>query len=323
MQSMRHACVNLTRSSKKGWVMKAPKTLLAAALATIVSVGLTDAQGPAPLLPQPGWHIPPHPRTFAEFLTAGHDLVVVGTVRSATETRRGFVRMPALMNLPVTETTLSIEAVMFGSAPDQSIEMTLSDTGYNLLPGDRLLAWGSYIREDNWRLRGRARRIDGDKLSGRPNEPVFVGPSGRQDTLSFAAIQQALSNGPHPSTVYNGMRLIALARLRSSSRWCEDGAVYEIDSLGWVVGQSETVPHRLIFPARPGCSPSIFPGDSLLVPLPPGFVDAVLRLTHCPSALRVQDGFVPGLGVSLNQIDRALDSVGPVLHVRSVQRKED
>jgi len=273
-------------------------------------------------LPHSGWFMPPAPRTFAEFLISGQDLVVIGTVLDVSETRRGFVRMPELMSCPITEIRLRVEEPMFGSATDSVIDMTLVETGFGLKPGERVLAWGSYTPEDNWRIRGRLLRVDDDQLRGRQGEPAFVDSVGPRESLSLSEVRLGAGSGRHPSTIFNGMRTIALAKLRGSSRWSEAGAVYEVDSLGWVIGQGESVPRIVTFPALPGCFPGIFPGDTLLVPLPPGFRGTVLTLTHCPSALLVKSGFVRGLGTRLSDVNRSLEFVGSMLHVRPVQRKE-
>lgn len=294
--------------------------LFAASLAVIA--GPVSAEDREQLAPTSGWYLPPHPRTFAEFLASGQDLVVTGTVQSVSETIRGYARMPELIRHPVTEISLTIDDVLSGSSPSTNVEVTLIDTGYNLVVGDRVLVWANYTPEDGWRLRGRCRKFDGDQLTARPNEPVFSGPQGPQMVMSYATVRSELAAIRQPSAVYNGTRTLVLARLRGSSRWSESGAVYEVDSLACLMGSVEAMPKIIRFPALAGCSPGIYPGDSLLVPIPPGFRGAVLPLAHCPSALRVKNCFVPGLGVMVTELRRSIDSVGVLLHVRSVQRQE-
>jgi hypothetical protein len=221
----------------------------------------------------------------------------------------------------VTEVRLRIDDVLFGSAPDSSIELTLLETGFGLTPGDRILTWSHYTPEDDWRLRGWCLRLDGDVLRDRLDEPAWVASGGPQRTLSLSAVRHDLSDRNHPSSLFNGIRSIALARLRGSSRWSESGATYEVDSLAWALGKGEVVPRVLTFPAAPGCHPEIFPGDSLLVPIPPGYQGDTLSLPACPSALRVKDGFVPGLGVPLSEILRSIDMSGPMLRLRRYQRR--
>ena len=276
-----------------------------------------------PTLPSPGWYVPPPYRNMAEFLATNSDLVVIGTVTSAVEGQRGFIRIPELLKLPVTEVQMTVDEVLFGVAPANTLEITLSDRSYNLQPGDRILAWGTYVVEDNWRLRGRGRRVEGDELYGRAHEPAFECGTRRVEVDSLSAVRRDLVSVRHNSTVFNGNRTIALGRLRGSSRWSPAGAVYEVDSLGWVMGQGEAVPRRLEFPPVPGCSPGIMPGDSLLIPLPPGFRGGTLRLLECPTALRVKNAFVPGLGVPLNKVYQAIDTVGLMLKLRPMQLKEN
>lgn len=299
--------------------------LLCAMLLVLPGVSMAGHVSPkaaSPTLPQPDWYMPPAPRTLAEFLISGQDVEVIATVLSAKESRRGFSRMPELMVCPVTEVQLQVSQVVYGVPTSTVIEMTLLDTGYNLHPQDVILAWGTYTPEDNWRLRGRCLRVDGYSLEGRPGEPAFVDDLGPRYSLPLSSYQSEDSTKQHPSKVYNGNRAIALMKLRGSSRWSERGAVFEVDSLGWAMGGGEATPRTITFPAQAGCFPGIYPGDSLLVPLPPGFRGRVLTLRHCPSALRIKDGFVPGLGTYLNDLNRSIEQIGPMLHVRSMQLQE-
>src|SRR5262245_18330123 len=116
--------------------------------------------------------------------------------------------------------------------------------------------------------------------------PAFIDSSGPHLMVSSRETEAAM-HGRHPSTVFNGARAIALVKLRGCSRMSQACGVCEIDSLGWVIGHGETVPRVIRVPAVPGCIAGILHGDSLLVPLPPGFRGNELQLAHCPEALGV------------------------------------
>ena len=288
----------------------------------VSKAGNVSSRAASPTLPQPDWYMPALPGTLGEFLVSGQDVEVIGTVLEAKEVRRGYARMPELMSYPVTEVRLRVDQVIYGVPAGDIIEMTLVETGYHLNTNDAILAWGSYTPEDNWRLRGRCLQIDGNRLQGRPGEPAFVDEVGPHYSLPLLSYLSDDTTRQHPSQVYNGTRAVALMRLRGSSRWSPQGATFEVDSLGWAMGRGEATPRLVTFPALSGCFPEIYPGDSLLVPLPPGFRGQVLPLRHCPSALRIKNGFVPGLGTYLTDLNRSIELIGPMLHVRSMQLQE-
>ncbi len=286
------------------------------------SVGLAYGADGSPVGPPASRILPPRPPSFVDFLAAGQDLVVQGTVLECQEVTRGYEEScgtHGLMPLPITEVKLRVDAVYAGVCDDSVVAISAIDHGYFRREpvGSRVIAWGNRSCDDGWKLRGRLVIVEPDgSIVGRFGLPVVDGEAMTVSVLNA----QALPFASHPATIYDGAIAVALARRTDTSGWTTDGATFQLDSLGWVNGRGSHVPRTMRFPLLPGCYPDIYPGDSLLVPIPASFVGDTLDLVRCPSALRVQRGFAPGLGVRIGELQQALVRVGSTLRLRSIKQ---
>jgi hypothetical protein len=259
---------------------------------------------------------PPQPADFGEWLLA-RDLVVVCTVdsaRRANRTPRGD-KFP----VPGVELALRVESVWLGTAEDSVLEVfVMGPTDSSSIPrkGSRLLAWPFRYPDDGWRLwaffadvssRGEVLLRGGEYGVTKPTSPLFLeGLHMMTRGRSFA----------HSTTNVEGRRALALGRLTKIVERPEGGYTYVCDSLDFVVGSAPRFPRYVDFPLTPDCWPGIFPGDSLIVPVPDGFTSTRVTLRACPNALAVKREFLPGFGVLLSQLRRALSEDNDGLHVR-------
>ncbi len=272
---------------------------------------------------------PARPTTFVEFLTASQNIAIVGTVLQVIEHTRKYEEtngVHGLMPLPVTEVQIRVEYVISGVV-DSVVDITADDQGY-FAPGQgvgsRVVAWGNRSADDHWRIRGRLGVIQKDgNIFGRQGESVYpiFGSSSPQVTegqlLSSVQLRQA-----QPEMLFEGAGAIALVRRVDRSDWTADGAVFTLDSLGWVMGDGAKVPRFLKFGLLSGCVPDIYPSDSLLVPIPPGFHGDTLTIVRCPTSLLVKSGYAPGLGVYLGfDLSRALAKIGNVYRVMHLKQR--
>lgn len=271
---------------------------------------------------------PPAPRTFPEFL-ATQDIAVIGTVLDAREVRRseeGTCGVRGLMPLPITETTIKVDHVLSGVCEDTVITVFAEWHGYfdGNPVGTPVVAWGIRSCDDSWRIRGQLGviRADGSIVS-RHGMPLKTGDS----TFASVTVNQLIAFDAQlyrmqPVMAFDGATAIALVRRTDRNSWTTDGVVFTVDSLSWVINRSQRVPRTLVFPLTPGCFPDIYPGDSLLVPVPLGFSGDTLHVSQCPSALRVHCGFAPGLGVRVIDIQAPFARVGSSYHVLRVMAKK-
>ncbi|MBI2985105.1 MAG: hypothetical protein HYY50_05810 [Candidatus Kerfeldbacteria bacterium] len=288
-------------------------------------LGITSqsfAQGRTPTLP-------PRAQTFEELLASpASDLVVTGTVLTAVEKPRGYAGGCGygtdLSVLPVTDIDIRVGRVIFGVAEDSVVNVTILDQGFGYLIGKEVVVWAHRTCQDAMRLRGWMGVIESDGLIGHGNgRPVFKVRSGRWEPRmpSSRLESPSLTGRQHSTGLFNGVGGIAMARVVTVEPWSEHGSVYHVQGLGWLVGNGEVIPTDISFPREALCYPHINAGDSLLVPVRLNGRDARLTLPACPTALRVRDGFAPGLGVPIANLDRALQQVGSTWWLRTFQRR--
>jgi hypothetical protein len=278
----------------------------------------------------------PAPRDFAEFLAA-RDLVVEGTVISAEQVRRALLETCGTTGLgpyPATDVRIAITRVWHGTAEDA--EVLISVLGHpvfasgEVAPGTRVLAWAFRDCNDGWRLWGQfcvvtsGGRIIGPAGSER-GAYALAGRGDVEPTL-YADLDSALTQRPglRPShALFEGAASVALLKLVRTTRRGADGFTYECDSLGWALGEGTSVPRYIDFPRVADCLPAIFPGDSLVVPLPTAFTGARLTIDGCPRAFLIRKNYAVGFGVPLPFLDYALRRDAGLLRVRPFIAKDE
>jgi hypothetical protein len=111
-----------------------------------------------------------------------------------------------------------------------------------------------------------------------------------------------------PRSLLDGASGIALVRVTSKATFPSLRVRHGVTSLGCVLGSGPTVPDTLDFKCPPDCLPGIAVGDTLMIPTRPGQDAQTLTARgFCPEALRVRCGYLPSLGVSFGDIERALE----------------
>ena len=271
--------------------------------------------------------VPPVPQTFEQLLAA-NDLVVTGTILTAVDTLRGYAGgcgFVSTVNMPVTDIRLKVNAIVYGVAEvdeDSVLTATILDQGFGSLDNKDVLVWLHRTCEDAWRLRGWMGVIEGGIVTHGNGQPIFRRPDGTWERYPIDQLISPLRNRLASSaTLYSDIGSIAIGRVESIDGWTASGATYNIKPLGWVSGVGDTIPTSISFPCLPRCYPGIFRGDSLLIPLPAGFHDTKIMLSVCPSALRVKNGYCPGLGVVLPELDRSMMTIGKTRWLRSTLRR--
>jgi hypothetical protein len=270
---------------------------------------------------------PTRARDFADFIIS-QDLVFAGTVVDTRQADR-MLSGPCGISYPgavrATDVTIAVDSVWHGVSEDTSV-VTVSIAaprqfgGAALATGDRVLAWATRICDDNWRLWGDVCKLTPDG--------GIVGPDGAQGSvvtmdlarggrLTEAHLDSVLTSRAvrDAVTAYEGQAAVALGRLVGSSM-VGSTITFECQGLDWMIGSASSYPRYVDFPAFPGCLPGMFQGDSLLIPVPAGYAGGRITLRECPSALRIKNGYAPGLGVPLLFLSHAVESNGGSLHVR-------
>jgi hypothetical protein len=268
---------------------------------------------------------PPPSRDFAEYLRT-RDLVVEGEVLSVDAVVRRTLGTCGIGLGPFRgyDIRLAVTAVRFGIADDSVIVIsTISRPSFptGLGPGTRVIAWATHECDDGWRLWGSlcvvspAGAIVGE--AGTASQPALQGQQ-PGSALTHSALDSALAVNtvPHTSTLFEGAANVALLRLVHAAQTGPQSFTYECDSVGWVLGAGSHIPRYLDFVRGPDCYPEIFPGDSLLLPLPQNYSDDRYTLSACPRSLKVKLRFAPALGVPLEFLRYALRADQSGLHVR-------
>lgn len=301
----------------------------ACAIALMIVVGVIGFAGRG----RADRQVVPSPKDFAEFLAA-RDLVFVGTAQEIHELRRKRLETcgtTGLSAFPETDVTVRVSSVWLGTVEDSVLQVSVIGQGLFseglLQPGRSVLVWASRDCDDGWRLWGNLCVVMPDgRVIGRDSELEDVRLQGQPNgsPLLLTALQSAMTipAAAHPSRAFEGRPAIALGRLVRTSARSPSGFVYECDSLGWVIGTGAAVPRFIEYPLLTDCYPDIFPGDTLLIPVPSAFTGNRLSLSACPRALKVQRGFVPGLGVPLGFIRYALRQDIGGLHVKPFVTRE-
>lgn len=274
---------------------------------------------------------PRSPVTLQEFLGSGtSDLVVVGTVVSATEETFKYrseevCGYRGLSLRKVTKVAVRVDRVIYGVADtttDSLVNVVLLKQGYGQITGQTVFIWAEHEACDAWQLNGYLGFIVADgSVVDENGGPIYSNPDVVTSKAAQVHVEQmGASNAEHPSQLYNDAIGIALVRVNSVDGWNRDGAVYHVTPLAWVAGSGTEMPTEIAFPLVPGCSPGIFRTDSMLVPMRAMDHGSRRTLKLCPTSLRVKHGFVPGLGVYLPDLDRALQAVGQTRFLRPYQQ---
>ena len=251
---------------------------------------------------------------FADFVIA-QDLVVIGTVVDARDLDR---------QVRCQDITVAVDSVRYGVFQGSTLTISIVFPrrfgGAPPVSGNRVLVWGNRVSEDNWRVWGDACLINaaGELVGPDGEQGAYTTtdlPAGARLTIAHLDSVTTSRSAVHALTAYEGKAALALGRRVAVSR-AGPTITLECEGLGWVMGSAATYPRFVDFPAIPRCRPGILRGDSLLIPVPPGYSGGRILLGECPSALRVKNGYAPGLGVALGSLASALDSTGGRIHVR-------
>lgn len=274
----------------------------------------------------------PPARDFAEFLMA-QDLVVEGRLLSADAVTRKPIEGCGVTGLGPyrsLDLRIAVDRVRFGTADDSVLVIsTLGRPRFRsglLSPGARVIAWAFRDCDDGWRLWGRLCILTATgHVVGELGQEQFIRLEGQPGPLRYGALDSAIvdrEGARHSSLVFEGASRVALLRLTRTVRNGDIGFTYECDSVAWALGTGDRVPRSIDFPRLPECYPEIFPGDSLLVPLPAGFQGDRLVLDRCPRSMRVKNRFAVALGVPLEFLNYALRVEPSGVHVRAYITKE-
>lgn len=294
----------------------------------VILVGGSNSQA------QQGSPTVPPPRDFAEFLVA-RDLVVEGRLLSAEGLTRkplGGCGVTGLGPYKALDVRIAVDRVRFGTADDSTLVISMLGpprfaTGL-LVPGAQVIAWAFRDCNDGWRLWGRMCVVTSTGRVIGPfgdQQAIRLEGQSRAEPIRYSALDSALTAPQlvrHSTTAFEGAANVALLRLTRTVRRGEAGFTYECDSLGWALAGGDRVPRFIDFPRVPGCYPEIFPGDSLLVPLPVQFEGDRLVLDMCPRALKLQDQFAVGFGVPMTFLNYVLKAEPNGLRVRPYIAKD-
>lgn len=299
-------------------------------LALMASSGMTQVgrRGDAPAVPAP--------RDFAEFLAA-RDLVVDGVVVGVDQVRRtplGTCGTTGLGPYRATDLRISVTRVWHGTADDSTLLITVLGrpvfSSGPVVPGTKVLAWAFRDCNDGWRLWGQFCVVtEGGKILGPAGSDqsayALVGRDESEPT-SYTELDSALSLRPGlraSQALFDGTSAVAILRLVQTVRRGVEGFTYECDSVGWALGTGARVPRFIDFPRVPDCFPEIFPGDSLVVPLPSSFNGDRLSIDGCPRAFQIKKDFAVGFGVPVSFLNYALRSDAGQLRVRAFIAKDE
>ena len=226
----------------------------------------------------------------------------------------------------VTQLGVRVTRPWLGVAPDTVVSVTLVRQDQYpkgmLKVGADVLVWAERVCDDGWRIWGDLCIVDDGQLYAASDDWSNVRLEGHRadQPLTLKAVEAAVAkpSATHPSHAFDDCAAIALGRLVSAASIDSARAVFVCDSLAWALGSGPGVPRRIEFPIAPDCHPQIYPGDTLLVPVPRGVAGGTVALHACPAALKVTRGFVPGLGVPVTALATAFrrDSLG--LHPRAI-----
>jgi len=276
------------------------------------------------------------PRDFAEFLAA-RDLVVDGTVLSADEVRRTPLCTCGITGLGpyrATDLRIAVTRVWHGTAEDSTLIISvLGHPRFSSGPvtaGTRVLAWAVRDCNDGWRLWGEFCVLTANEdivapMGASPRGYALLG-RGLDRPTTYADLDSALTRRPGlraSHALFDQANDVALLRLVRTTRRDLEGLTFECDSVGWTIGQGGAVPRYIDFPRVPDCYPEIFPGDSLLVPLPAGFTGDRLTIDGCPRAFGVRKGMAIDFGVPVSFLGYALRRDSQGLHVRPFIAKDE
>jgi hypothetical protein len=232
------------------------------------------------------------------FLLA-RDLVVDGILVAASSATRhpaGGCGATQVSPLRGTEYRVAVRRTLFGSADDSTIVIMSLGQDHAAI-GSRVIGYADRLCVDDGRLWGGVLRADSDAM--------FDSLGERSEESGFEPFRDAAG--------------VAMVRLGAYSRIDETHFSYECDSLGWIFPAAARIPRTLYFRRSLQCSPNTGRGDTLIVPIPRGFSATRLELAACPQGWHVRQGTVTGLGVSPNELRRAIEQRGDTLLVRPVR----
>jgi hypothetical protein len=264
----------------------------------------------------PGAGLLARERPFEEFL-AGMEFVAEGTLlgyEEYRETVRG--------GWPATRYHVAMKMVLAGAAEDSVLVVSSGGTPRNnrsrLVPGTKVLVWGVRSSDDGWRLWGGVAGIGvDDELFPVTTSRDALAMAG-DDPTSYIRFREtwAAMRTRAGTNVFEGSRGVALVRLDTTPDGCN---IFDCTFLGWIVEADCPPPLRVEFDPGPDCVREITLGDSVIVPVDCAGTSLVRA---CPRALRVDHGFLPGLGVPLSKAHRVLVADSNRVVVRPIASPE-
>jgi hypothetical protein len=177
----------------------------------------------------------------------------------------------------------------------------------------RVLGFGSRLCSDEWRIWGNVVALSpsGDFVAHESFDnkiESWAARHGRNPTLDDLLVQNELHASELSTAPLMTFSRLAFVRVVSKTFSTD---VKTITYLCAVYGAGkDSLPDSVTISFRPGrganCGP-LAPGDSLIVPVQDP-APRHLRVTYptCPNYLQVVTGFLPGVGVSLDELDRVL-----------------
>ena len=270
---------------------------------------------------------------FADFLLARPILVEGIFMRADTVSRTmvGGCQFPSPSGLGPYESLelhIRVTRVLQGSLNDSMIVVTTLGRP-QFMPGEiqvgsRVLAWAFREAADGWQLWGRMAAVssNGEVIGSLQDRGrMFLRGRASEKHFQFVALDSTLAARLHlkGEAVFDGAKGVAWVRLNGGESLGNERVAFTIDSLGIAMGHSLDVPKRVVIST--GVRACEFPmlGDTILVPLHEGASD--FEFAGCPHALMTDCGFVSTLGVTIANLDRALE-LSPTISVRPFIRRD-
>lgn len=199
-----------------------------------------------------------------------------------------------------------------------------------------MLAWGHRLGISGWPLvDGWVARIgqDGDIAL-----PYWFEAEKGQDTFSnfwassiglgIDEVERRFSGGHsfQGLAALERSSAVALVRILSSNDFRSPRfRVHRVRWIRWLVGTGPDFPDSstIELSDHDYCLGSVYPGDTLILPIPDRTPSGTWRVEGCPSSFHVRCGFIPSLGVDLEHVASVivLESGHIRLHPRPIGRR--
>ena len=269
--------------------------------------------------------------TLSDFLTR-FDLVGTGEVleiqRGHLGVREGTCDSPG-GGFNRFSCLISIDELFAGNVSDPSVTI-LSPFAHNmpgLEAGARVLFWATRSGHDQWRFQGSVLVQDEDGcLRGDQNNALTEERAQFGDCVGIQQVKDRAESRRSKTAFfqYDQVEYLALVTIAPAIPARDPGRSvrYELLFLNWIAGHAENTPQILEVADSLQCF-AVSAGDTLLLPIPSGADPTLVSVATCPQRLMVHCGFVPILGVELNEAVHAFVREGNVLRVRNAWGNTD